>query len=70
MGDGGGERRGDEEGEAMRDGYCLVDKDLLVLVTSNEELPHMRDEYDHLRAARLSTSFWLLVSTVIAITGV
>nr|BAD05581.1 hypothetical protein [Oryza sativa Japonica Group] len=48
----------------------LVMEDLLVSVTSNEELPHMRDEYDHLRAARLSTSFWLLVSTVIAITGV
>ncbi|KAF2940761.1 hypothetical protein DAI22_03g297900 [Oryza sativa Japonica Group] len=40
-----------------------LDEDLLVSVTSDEELAHMRDEYDRLRATRPSASFRVFVST-------
>ena len=42
------------------------DEDLLVSVTSDEELAHMRDEYDRLRATRPSASFRVFVSTAVA----
>ncbi|XP_052147393.1 uncharacterized protein LOC127766378 [Oryza glaberrima] len=41
------------------------DEDLLVSVTSDEELAHMRDEYDRLRATRPSASFRVFVSTAV-----
>lgn len=50
--------------------YRLVDKDLLVLVTSDKELVHMHDEYDRLRSTRPSSSFRLFVSIAVVIVGV
>ncbi|XP_040377730.1 uncharacterized protein LOC121053831 [Oryza brachyantha] len=40
-----------------------LDEDLLVSVTCDEELAHMRDEYDRLKATRPTASFRVFVST-------
>ncbi|KAF0915098.1 hypothetical protein E2562_033687 [Oryza meyeriana var. granulata] len=40
-----------------------LDEDLLVSVTCDEELAHMRDEYDRLKSTRPSASFRVFVST-------
>ncbi|TVU45617.1 hypothetical protein EJB05_05108, partial [Eragrostis curvula] len=61
------EMAGGAEVRAIR--HRLADEDLedvIVSVTCDEELAHMRDEYDRLRATRPSAAFRVFVTTTIA----
>jgi hypothetical protein len=65
------EMAGGAEVRAVR--HRLADEgleDVLVSVTCDEELAHMRDEYDRLRAARPAARFRVFVTTAAAAGGV